>query len=297
MPATSRPVIAGVDGTPGALGAARWAAAVADKLEVPLCIVHAKPYAGHNFSDALAGARAASMAEAAESASAVLASAEHAVRTEFADLPLTTMDLPDAVDDALIDMSRDARMIVLGCDEISPSAAILVGSPTLAVIGRSSCPVVAWRGEATLSTNRPLVIGADGGEHTRLAVALTFELANRLGVGVIAVHAWSRHRPVGETALPFMIDWSAVEQEQRQQFVDALTPWLRSYPDVDVRYVVNPVKPSMALLRESANAQLVVVGSRGRGPVAGAVLGSTGLNLLHHCARPVMICPSRSAAG
>ncbi|MET0992571.1 MAG: universal stress protein, partial [Mycobacterium sp.] len=44
------------------------------------------------------------------------------------------------------------------------------------------------------------------------------------------------------------------------------------------------------LLRHVDDAQLVVVGSRGRGPLAGAVLGSTSLNLLHHSGVPVMIC-------
>jgi nucleotide-binding universal stress UspA family protein len=42
------------------------------------------------------------------------------------------------------------------------------------------------------------------------------------------------------------------------------------------------------------HAQLVAVGSRGRGLIASAVLGSTGLNLLHHAEVPsVMICRSQ----
>ncbi|MGV0849866.1 universal stress protein, partial [Mycolicibacterium phlei] len=49
-------------------------------------------------------------------------------------------------------------------------------------------------------------------------------------------------------------------------------------------------KPSRALLRHLDGAQLVVVGSRGRGVLAGAVLGSTGLNLLHHSPIPTVIC-------
>lgn len=46
MSDTASPVIVGVDGSYTANRAARWAAAVADRFEAPLCIVHARPYVG-----------------------------------------------------------------------------------------------------------------------------------------------------------------------------------------------------------------------------------------------------------
>ena len=93
-----------------------------------------------------------------------------------------------------------------------------------------------------------------------------------------------------------MIDWDAVESDERQHLSGALAPWTRLYPDVEVKCVVEPGKPSRALLRQANDAQLVAVGSRGRGLLASAVLGSTGVNLLHHSAVPVMICRSQGSA-
>jgi nucleotide-binding universal stress UspA family protein len=186
-------------------------------------------------------------------------------------------------------------MIVLGCDDFSVAAAVLIGSTTVAVAANSMCPVVAWRGEATAPTGQPIVVGVDSDDASRVAITAAFELADRFAVNIVAVHAWSTRRSAGDVSLPFMIDWNAVHADQREHLVTALAPWARLYPDVDVQYVVDQDKPSRALLRHSEDAQLVVIGSRGRGPLAGAVLGSTGLNLLHHSVTPTMICRSMSA--
>ena len=49
------------------------------------------------------------------------------------------------------------------------------------------------------------------------------------------------------------------------------------------------------ILSHAGGAQLIVVGSRGRGQLASALLGSTGLGLLHHSPTPVVICPASRA--
>jgi len=290
MSDTVTPVIVGVDGTSTAIRATRWAAAVAERFGAPLCIVHARPYLGHNPSDAIAGVRAAAMAEQEESAQAILRSAEHAVRADFPHLPVTTFRLSESVDEALIALSRNARLIVLGGDEVSVGTAILVGSATMAVAARSTCPVVAWRGDAIVPSVKPIAIGVDGDDDSRVAIPAAFELADRLRVGVVAVHAWSTRRPAGDISLPSMIDWVEAENAERKYLSDRLAPWIDLYPNVDVTCVVDADKASRALLRHSEDAQLVVVGSRGQGLIASAVLGSTGLNLLHHSAVTVMIC-------
>ena len=289
------PVVVGVDGTDNAFGSARWAAAIASKLGAPLHIVHARPYPGHNLSDAVAAARASEMAAEETAAPSILASAEQAVRRGFGDLRITTAIVSDTIDRLLVDLSQYARMIVLGCDEVKPGAAILVGSTTVAVATNATCPVVAWRGDVTAPTAQPIVIGVDGEDDSRVAITAAFELAQCLGVSIVAVHAWSARRSPGDVALSFMIDWEAVKADERGRLVNTLAPWTRLYPEVDVTYVVDQDKPSRALLHHSEGAQLVVIGSRGRGPLAGAVLGSTGLNLLHHSVIPTMICRSMRA--
>ena len=286
------PVVVGVDGSYTAIRAARWAAAVARRLEASLHIVHAEPYVGHNFSDAIAEIRAIEMTSQHELAQAILKAAEHAVRADCADLLITTEDLSESADTGLIELSHRARMIVLGSEEVTLGTAILVGSTTVAVATRASCPVIVWRGDSVAPTSQPILLGVDGDDDSRVAITAAFELADRLGVDIVAVHAWSKRRSPGDVNLPFMIDWDAMEADQRQHLSDKLSRWIRLYPDVGVTFVADAKRPSKALLSRSANAQLVVVGSRGRGPMLSVVLGSTGMNLLHHSAVPVMICRS-----
>ena len=293
---TVNPVVVGVDGTDTSIGAARWAAAIASKLGAPLHIVHARPYPGHNLTDAVAAARAAEMAAAEKGGPAILAAAVRAVHRDFSELRITTANVSETIDRLLVDMSQHARLIVLGCDEVKPGAAIVVGSTTVAVAANATCPVVAWRGYATAPTGQPIVIGVDGDDDSRVATTAAFELAQRLSVSIVAVHAWSARRSLGDVSLPFMVDWDAVQAHERERLVKALAPWTRLYPEVDVKYVVDRDKPSRALLRHSGDAQLVAIGSRGLGPLLGSLLGSTGLNLLHHSLIPTMICRSVSAS-
>lgn len=291
MSGTISPVVVGVDGAYTAIRAARWAAAVANGYEVPLHIVHADPYLGHNPAGAPAVMlTAADVAKQQRSSQAILQAAEHAVRTDFPNLVVTTALTRDPAKEALADVSRRARLLVLGCDDVSLGTALLVGSTTVAVAEHSACPVVAWRGDSVAPTERRIVLGVDDGDNSGAAIAAAFEFADRIGVGITAVHAWSTRRQPGDVTIPYLIDWDQVEDEHRQQLSEALAPWIKRYPNVDVTCVVDRDKPSRALLRHVDDAQLVVVGSRGRGPLAGAVLGSTSLNLLHHSGVPVMIC-------
>lgn len=289
------PVVVGVDGSSTAIRAARWAAAVAERFGASLLIVHAKPPLRKHLLGKVAIARAPQMNTERESAEAILAASEHAVRGLFKDLFVATLRVDSHPDEALVELSRRARLIVLGSDEVTLGAAISIGSTTTAVATHSVCPVVAWRGDATALSRQPIVLGIDHDDDSRVAVTTTFELANRLGLGIIAVHCWSTRRPVGDVTLPVMIDWNKLENDERLHLSDNLAPLIKLYPDVEVTQVVDPDKPSRALLRRAEDAQLIVVGSRGRGLLASALLGSTGLNLLHHSAIPVMICHSVEA--
>jgi len=291
MSETVTPVVVGVDGTYSAIRAARWAAAAAVKFSAPLAIVHADSPLGHSLSDVGAALRAEELAEQRRSSEAILQAAEHAVRGDFSDLAVTSTRMRGPVGEVLRDLSGGARLIVLGCDDVSLGTAFLVGSTTVAVATHAACPVVAWRGDLVApNNNQGIVLGVDGTHASDAAIDAAFEFADRFGVGIAAVHTWSTRRPPGDVIIPYLIDWDALEAAEWSLLVHVLEPWEKRYPNVEVTYFVDPDKPSHALLRHAKAAQLVVVGSRGRGLLTGAVLGSTGLNLLHHSGVPVMIC-------
>ncbi|GAS93581.1 universal stress protein UspA-like protein [Mycolicibacterium canariasense] len=288
------PVVVGVDGSITSLHAARWAGALAARLGAPLQIVHAKPYAAHNLTDAMAAVRAAYIDVQQEAAPRILQSAAGRVRNAHPDLEVTTTASSDPVEETLLTLSRHARLLVMGGDDVAPASALLVGSLTLEMTARAACPVVAWRGESLHPTTQPIVVGVDGSSYG--ALALAFELADVLSAPLRVVHAWSTRMPPGEVSIPFLIDWEALENLQYEELGRAVEPHRRLHPDVEVSLLVDPSKPRRALLQRLDDAQLVVVGTRGRNTLTATVLGSTSLNMLHHSPVPVLVCGPNSNA-
>jgi nucleotide-binding universal stress UspA family protein len=83
-----------------------------------------------------------------------------------------------------------------------------------------------------------------------------------------------------------------IEDEWRQLFIDA-TPYAASYvPEPDVHIVSGAVTDAILAEAERAGADLIVCGTRGRGPVAGWLLGSTSRALLQATTKPILFIPS-----
>ena len=96
--------------------------------------------------------------------------------------------------------------------------------------------------------------------------------------------------PPGELTTP------ESDVRERERLLDQLAGWREKYPEVRVEALVSHAGAAAVLVGVSRTAQLVVVGSRGHGAVAGTLLGSTGLQLIHHADCPVLIA-RRSATG
>lgn len=284
-------VIVGVDGSEGAVNAARWAAAVATKFETPLQIVHAMPSMGHNVTDAVAALRASVMSYQRDCAEIIVREALDAVSSQSPDLDVTTVSTDIPVDEVLNQLGETARMIVIGSSAVTPAGALFLGSTTLAVATHATCPVVAWRGPNVVPTDGPIVVGVDETQSSSAALENAFSFAERFDVKLAAVRSWSMRRPAAAVTIPFLIDWDAVEATEWTQLTDVVDHCNKRHPTVDVKCFVETTGPAAALLSQIdlEGAQMVVVGTRGRNALTSAVLGSTALNLLHHSPVPVMV--------
>lgn len=134
----------------------------------------------------------------------------------------------------------------------------------------------------------PVLLGIDGSPASEAAVAVAFDEASRRGVELIALHAWSDLEVV---ELPGL-NWSAVEAEAQVLLAERLAGWQERYPDVTVRRVVVCDRPARQLVERSQTAQLVVVGSHGRGGVTGVLLGSVSNALVHAVRMPLIVARS-----
>ncbi|WP_396899490.1 universal stress protein [Mycolicibacterium sp.] len=289
-PAT-KPVVVGIDGSDSAIDAARWAGAVADRFGASLHIVYALPVLGRNLTQTAAAMTAAMMSYQQDCAELYLKAAADAVRSDRSDLTVTTASVNEPADEALIEASREARLVVLGGKSVTPAAALLLGSISLSVATRAACPVVAFRGDRFEPGDGPIVVGVDDSPAAAAALAAAFEFAERFGAGLAAVRSLSfTAPPEAGVTIPFLIDWEGLEAAELVALTEAVDRANTKHPSVEAKCFVEPVSPGKALLRHAEDAQLVVVGTRGRNALAGTLLGSTSLNMLHHSPVPVLIC-------
>ncbi len=89
-----------------------------------------------------------------------------------------------------------------------------------------------------------------------------------------------------------MYDRQEREDVERRALDDELVPWRDKYPHVPVEALISRHNAARVLVGVSHTAQLVVVGHRGYGTLAGTMLGSVSLQLLHHADCPVLIARS-----
>jgi nucleotide-binding universal stress UspA family protein len=285
-------IVVGVDGSDTAKDAARWAAGLAARLGTSLHIVHAMPSIGHNLTDTVGAIRMAIMSYQRDWADIIVRAATDAARELHPNLVVTTESTTTPADEALIDLARSARMIVIGNSDVTTAGALLLGSATFAVATHAPCPVVAWRGRHTSPTSQPIVVGTDGTDSSTAALESAFEIADRLDAKLAVVRSLSVSGPVARVLSQLLIDWDAVEVAEWTHLTEIVDQCNKRYPRVSASCFIEPLKPSVALLNrvDADGAQLVVVGSRGRNALTSAVLGSTAVNLLHHATVPVMIC-------
>jgi nucleotide-binding universal stress UspA family protein len=289
-------IVVGVDGTDHAIDAARWAGAVAARSGGSLHLVHVMRPVDEALLVLTSPHQADAGAYPRELGREVLDRVAEKVRADFPGLRISRTLSHRSPGNALTEHSRHARMVVLACAEVSPAGALLAGSTTLTVAAHSACPVVAWRGGTVAPTAAPIVVGVDEAERSHTALVTAFGLADRLGVGVTVVHALPERRAPGEVNIPVIVDWEALESEALQKLSATVAPVADRWPRVDVAYAVKTGRAGRVILDHAAGAQLIVVGTRGRGNVASALLGSTGLRLLHHSPVPIVLCPASSVA-
>jgi nucleotide-binding universal stress UspA family protein len=192
----------------------------------------------------------------------------------------------------LIDASKDARMIVVGSQGMGALGRMLLGSVSTALIQHAQCPVAVIHSSegATPDANAPVVVGIDGSPASEGALALAFDEASRRGVDLVALHVWS---DVG--VFPVLgMDWRDRESQGAEVLAERLAGWHERYPDVQVRRMLECDKPARWLLQESERAQLVVVGSRGRGGFPGMLVGSVSSAVAHSAKIPVIVVRTAS---
>jgi len=289
-PTKQHGIVVGVDGSGPSDLAVRWAAHEAAMRHVPLTVVHVVATAA--TSSALGWPSGPVSAELrlwqedqarqiiADAIKVARDSAEHGASPEITSELLFASAVP-----TLVELSKEAQMVVVGCQGQGALRRRLLGSVSTGLVHHSHCPVAVIHDEVPSSSQAPVVVGIDGSPASELATAIAFDEASWRGVELVALYAWS---DADIAHLP-SLELSAIESVAAEALAERLAGWQERYPDVRVRRLIVWDQPARHLLEQAESAQLVVVGSHGRGGFAGMLLGSVSTAVVHAARTPVIV--------
>ncbi|HXY64514.1 MAG TPA: universal stress protein [Mycobacterium sp.] len=278
-------IVVGIDDSTSSTLAVRWAARESVMRNLPLTVVHvSSPLAVYPPVPIPAGLHQRHEEDARKIVVDAIKAAEDSVgdgnRPEIDTRLLVAAPVP-----ALIELSKEAHMMVVGCRGQDAVQRVLLGSVSTGLVHHAHCPVAVIHDETpTLlqPSQLPVLVGIDGSPASQLATAIAFDEASFRGVELVALHAYS---DADVSFAPFMESRPAAEKT----LSEGLAGFQEHYPDVPVCRRVVFDHPARRLLDESESAQLVVVGSHGRGGFGGMLLGSVSTAVVHAARIPVIV--------
>ncbi|ATG52863.1 universal stress protein UspA [Brachybacterium vulturis] len=198
---------------------------------------------------------------------------------------------------ALADVSASAQLVVVGARGRGGFLGRVLGSVSMALPSYARCPTVVIPA-ASEPCDGPVVVGVDGSQHGRRAALQAAQEAADRGTSLVLVTALQTPDS-GEYWFPLRPgDAAELVEEHRTELQDRLQQeiaWLlERVPGIEITGEVRRGAAAAVLHDAERGAQLLVVGSHGRGRVASALLGSVSRAMLHGARRPVMVVPPRA---
>lgn len=276
MAGAAHGVVAGYDGSPNSVRALSWAVREARERGTMLTVCHAWTLGspacqGGSAARDLARRSAQQILDrAVQYAQAVMGPS--VVRPLLADGPAAQ---------TLCECSADAAMVVLGSRGQGGLNGLLVGSVSLEVTAHARGPVIVVRGHwrpAGGYLPGPVVVGVDGSEASWAAAEFAADEAALRGAALLAVCA--------PADTPAIVGGAHL---LRDDFEHVVAGCEKNHPELTIlkQFADGPARS--ALLAAARDAQLLVVGARGRGGLREMHLGSVSLAALCYAACPVSV--------
>lgn len=277
----------GFDGTPAAWRALDWALGRVQRRGGALEVVTA-------LDTRLGAAVFGPHTDLSETVEAGLHQAEAHVLSRAPGVPFHARWVDGSAFGGLIRAARDAALLVVGTDRRTDGTGARIGSLPLRLAAKAECVVAVvpdpGPSDRRSSKRNVVVVGVDLSPVARSALAFAVAEASWLDAEVLAVHAWD----VPETFQRALDEGREVDPafaaEESRVIPDAVA-------DVPIAHAarIRPLlvrqNPASALIEQAREAALLVVGSRGRGSVAAAMLGSVSHDVLLNLPCPVIVTP------
>lgn len=298
-------VVVGFDGSPQSKHALQWAARAAARRDVPLTVASAYlfPYSDymHTVAPGPDDMPSRKIAESMlDEARQQLDADSHQAKVEYVAM------IGDATA-ALVDLSRDADLMVIGRRGMGRFWGRILGSVAAALPAYAKCPTVivhapedAERKAGDYSQapdpaadTRPICVGVDSSEHARNAAMVAAEEAKQLGVELEVAHA--QPPLVGTSNVWYLQQYEDLEQQTTANTTEFLTAEIEflqeQFPGIVMKPVVLQGPPGEAMIERTEKSQLTVLGTRGRGGFTSLLLGSVSRTTLEQARGTVMVVP------
>lgn len=273
------PVVVGYDATPSSRAALMVAAGEAVRRNRNLLIVHAEDDGWD-------------LVHAGEENRDPLAEAVDLVRPVIARNRVSMLDRIGPAASVLCEQAENAELLVLGRGDPG-LLGLIAGSVAIDVACHAPCPVLIVGDPARHALhNGPVVAGVDR-EHAEEVLEAAFREADLRRTELVVIHGWNSVHWLGPDGFSNIDADAEVLREHHVRWLhDVIAPFQSKYPAVAVTELPREGRAARLLTTVSRGAGLIVVGTRGRGPAAGLLLGSVGQKLVRHASCPVLIVRS-----
>jgi nucleotide-binding universal stress UspA family protein len=288
-PVAQKPVVVGVDGSLQNAGAVEWGAEEADRSGRALALVtgtgeFAQPRIGVGTEYVVAYDYELHF-------NRVLSELATRIRSERPSVLVAPSVRRGEASACLAELSRDAYVVVVGKRGLGAFRRALLGSTSIATVGRATCPTVVVPDEwiQRAHAGEPLLVGVDLEHDSDPVLEFAFARAQRMGVPLVALHVWDVH-PFRVLLADERARWGA---DAKRAVEAVLRSWREQYPDVEAVASQVCAHPAHGLLDASDRAQLLVLGRLSSSArLTGLPFGSVTRAVLHYSKRPVAIVPT-----
>jgi nucleotide-binding universal stress UspA family protein len=187
--------------------------------------------------------------------------------------------------DELVEAARDSDLLVVGTTGVGAVESVLLGSVAHAVARTSPCPFALVPDVPDRPLFNRIIVGVDGSKASQLAADWAADEADRLNLECVVVHAWS-YPYATELSSETGHDLTHVDAEL---CLEAAVERCRDRGRCPMRGELVELSATKALVEASAQADLVVVGSRGRGELRSLLFGSVAHTVAQHSGCPVVV--------